>query len=139
REILAGRRLLDVPLLHVDDGPHGDARALGEPPGAPRGDGRVVEALGRQSHASLLGRTGAIAGWAYSTITGRGAASGGRHSRPLLPREVSPPPRAARRAPRRPRGPGEPQGARHRCGRDDRTAARRDLRAPRPPRPPDRQ
>src|SRR5207253_435134 len=53
-EVLAGGRRLDVPLLDVDDGPDGDARALGEPPGAPGGDGRIVEALVWQSHAGLL-------------------------------------------------------------------------------------
>src|SRR5207245_9459406 len=52
--VLAGGRRLDAPLLDVGDGPDGDARALGEPPGAPGGDGRIVEALVWQSHAGLL-------------------------------------------------------------------------------------
>ena len=44
RDALRGRentprhRLLDVPLLHVDDGPDGDARPAGELPGTAGGD-----------------------------------------------------------------------------------------------------
>src|SRR3989449_161075 len=138
-EVLAGGRRLDVPLLDVDDGPDGDARALGEPPGAPGGDGRIIEALVWQSHAGLLEASWPTDGCAYSTITGRGAAPRGRHSRPLLPRELSARHRGARRALRRARGPGEPEGPGHRRRRDHRTAPRRDLLGPGPPRPCDGQ
>ncbi len=44
-QVLAGHRLLDVPLLDVDDGPHRDAGALGEGPLRAGGEGRVVEAI----------------------------------------------------------------------------------------------
>ena len=52
RQVLARHRLLDVPLLDVDDGPHRDAGALGELPGWAGGEGRVVEAIAGQSHGA---------------------------------------------------------------------------------------
>src|SRR2546422_1780958 len=109
--------------------------ALGEPPGAPGGDGRIIEALVWQSHAGLLEASWPTDGCAYSTITGRGAAPRGRHSRPLLPRELSARHRGARRGLRRARGPGEPQGPGPRPPRGHRAAPRRGPLGPRTPRP----
>ena len=53
-QILAGHRLLDVPLLDVDDGPHGDAGALGQLPHGTARHRRVVEAFAWQLHSLLL-------------------------------------------------------------------------------------
>ena len=51
-EVLARHRLLDVPLLDVDDGPHRDAGALGQGPLRAGGEGRVVEPVAGQSHGA---------------------------------------------------------------------------------------
>src|SRR5207247_334703 len=54
REVLARHGLLDVPLLDVDDRPHGDARALRQAPGLAIDDRGVVEAFVWESHGQLL-------------------------------------------------------------------------------------
>ena len=53
-EVLPRHRFLDVPLLDVHDGPHRDAGAAGQLPRAAVGDGRVVEAVARESHGERL-------------------------------------------------------------------------------------